>query len=417
MLNELKIAELYGLYTYTIQFTEKKNPFIITAPNGFGKTTVLRIIHNLYMGNMWYYYYLPFKSIEMVFEGNLSILINKTRIADLGDTPENYSTSVKLIKNNEALEEFVVDINYIKYLRRSIAPIRMRLESKSKEDEYISLNYDLGSDEYIHEKAPELLDFISELKCLMINEQRLIENEVGRNNPIPYKTVDEIKDELKKYLQEARNTYNKISQEVDTTFLERLSHKDGLKQYKGFNNNKLLEEVKHTVELYKKYGLIDNLKIVDKIGVEYQEVLRLYLLDMQKKLKSIKTFYEKLELFDSLVSGKQLSYKHLLFSGDGLTIESSVGDNIPFHKLSSGEQNLMVLCYKLVFELKNDQLLLIDEPENSLHMAWLETLLADYKRVAKITGCRMIIATHSPAFIHGNWNLTYDLCEHGTVIQ
>lgn len=416
MLYELKIEELYGLYSYTIKFTEKKNPFIITAPNGFGKTTVLRIIHNLYMGNLWYYYYLPFKSIEMNFDGNVSIVINKTQIAEPDDNLENYSTSVNLIVEGEHVEESIINALYIKYLRRTVSPMRMRL-GYQRDEEFISLNYDLGSDEYIHDKAPKLLEKIQGLKCLMINEQRLIENEIVGNNTVPYKTVDEIRKELTKYLQEARNTYNRISQEVDTTFLERLSHKDGLKQYKGFNNNKLLEEVKQTVELYKKYGLIDNLKIVDKIGVEYQEVLRLYLLDMQKKLKSIKPFYEKLELFDSLVSGKQLSYKQLSFSGDGLSIKSSIGGDIPFHKLSSGEQNLMVLCYKLVFELKNDQLLLIDEPENSLHMSWLETLFADYKRVAKITGCRMIIATHSPAFIHGNWNLTYDLCEHGTVIQ
>lgn len=417
MLNELKIEELYGLYSYTIQFTEEKNPFIITAPNGFGKTTVLRIIHNLYMGNLWYFYYLPFKSIEMFFDGNVSILIYKTKITDLGDTPDNYSTSVNLIINKKPIEEFVVDNNYVKYLRRSIAPIRMRSGYQQKEDEFISLNYDLEGDEYIHEKAPHLLEKIRGFKCLMINEQRLIENEIVGSNTVPYKTVDEIRDELKVYLQKARNTYNEICQKVDTTFLERLSHKDGLKKYKGHNNNQLLEEVKRTVELYKKYGLIDNLNIVDKIGVEYQEVLRLYLLDMQKKLKAIEPFYIKLELFDSLVSGKHLSYKSLSFSGDGLTIISSIGADIPFHKLSSGEQNLMVLCYKLVFELSNDQLLLIDEPENSLHMAWLETLLADYKRVAKMTGCRMIIATHSPAFIHGNWNLTYDLCEHGTVLQ
>lgn len=48
-------------------------------------------------------------------------------------------------------------------------------------------------------------------------------------------------------------------------------------------------------------------------------------------------------------------------------------------------------------------------------MAWLDKLLEDYLQTAKVTGCQMIIATHSPTFIHGFWNLTYDLCENGKI--
>ena len=70
----------------------------------------------------------------------------------------------------------------------------------------------------------------------------------------------------------------------------------------------------------------------------------------------------------------------------------------------------------LVADLRdNKNILLIDEPENSLHMAWLQEMLEDYIRIAKTAQCQIIIATHSPAFIHGHWDLTYDLCENGNV--
>lgn len=69
----------------------------------------------------------------------------------------------------------------------------------------------------------------------------------------------------------------------------------------------------------------------------------------------------------------------------------------------------------MVFELDDRNLLLIDEPEKSLHVAWLENLLDDYKLISDSTGCQMIIATHSPSFIHGNWSITYDLCENGKI--
>ena len=127
---------------------------------------------------------------------------------------------------------------------------------------------------------------------------------------------------------------------------------------------------------------------------------------------SINDYYKKLSLFDRLVSGKSLSYKKLVFEDDKFFIKNDANEEVPIHKLSSGEQNLLILCYKLVFELKDNSILLLDEPENSLHMAWLNNLLNDYIDIAQLTGCQMIIATHSPAFIHGNWELTYDLCEN-----
>ena len=152
------------------------------------------------------------------------------------------------------------------------------------------------------------------------------------------------------------------------------------------------------------------------LGVHYNDVLKLYLADLYEKLMSIESYYKKLSTFDSIVSGKHLAYKQLVFKNDEMRVLSTDGEHeIDVCRLSSGEQNLLVLCYNLVFGLDKKDILLIDEPENSLHMAWLEHMLDDYIRIATITGCQIIIATHSPAFIHGKWNLTYDLCENGEI--
>lgn len=155
--------------------------------------------------------------------------------------------------------------------------------------------------------------------------------------------------------------------------------------------------------------------MVSDLGVHYNEVLKLYLTDLNSKLSSIDRYYDKLSTFDRLVSGKRLAYKKLLFKDDKMQVVGDNGHEIPIRKLSSGEQNLLVLCHNLVFGLDEKNVLLIDEPENSMHIAWLQNLLDDYISIAKSTGCQIIIATHSPAFIHGKWNLTYDLCENGTI--
>ena len=152
---------------------------------------------------------------------------------------------------------------------------------------------------------------------------------------------------------------------------------------------------------------------MSNLGVHYHAVLKLYLKDLYDKLESIDGYYRKLALFDKIVSGKHLSNKKLKFEKDEMVIVDKNGNEIPIHKLSSGEQNLLVLCYKLVFEMNGNHILLVDEPENSMHIAWLKHLLDDYILVSEETGCQIIIATHSPSFISGRWDLTYDLCENG----
>ena len=71
----------------------------------------------------------------------------------------------------------------------------------------------------------------------------------------------------------------------------------------------------------------------------------------------------------------------------------------------------MVLFYKLIFE-SDVNLLLIDEPEISLHIAWQKELMNDFKEVINLNkGMQMIIATHSPQIISDNWDLQIDLGE------
>ena len=80
-------------------------------------------------------------------------------------------------------------------------------------------------------------------------------------------------------------------------------------------------------------------------------------------------------------------------------------------QLSSGEQHQVVLLYELIFKTEKNVLVLIDEPEISLHVAWQKEFLKDLQEIIKIQAMPVVIATHSPQIIDGNWDLTVDLEE------
>lgn len=61
----------------------------------------------------------------------------------------------------------------------------------------------------------------------------------------------------------------------------------------------------------------------------------------------------------------------------------------------------MVLHYDLLFRVRPNTLVLIDEPELSLHVAWQKRFLLDLLEIVATAQFDAVIATHSP-FIVGD---------------
>lgn len=73
---------------------------------------------------------------------------------------------------------------------------------------------------------------------------------------------------------------------------------------------------------------------------------------------------------------------------------------IPFSQLSSGEQNLLAVAAKLIAYSEPGCLVVIDEPEVSLNVAWQQRYTElIYKSLSHAPGSHVLIATHSPHFI------------------
>ncbi|MCL1979191.1 MAG: ATP-binding protein [Methanomassiliicoccaceae archaeon] len=92
-----------------------------------------------------------------------------------------------------------------------------------------------------------------------------------------------------------------------------------------------------------------------------------------------------------------------------LSVRMDNGAALPLDKLSSGEKQILVIFYLLLFEAKNGSLVIIDEPEISLHVGWQQIMGKTFSDIARLRGMHVIIATHSPQIIHDNWDLTVEL--------
>jgi len=85
------------------------------------------------------------------------------------------------------------------------------------------------------------------------------------------------------------------------------------------------------------------------------------------------------------------------------------GTILPLENLSSGEQHELVLFYELLFRVTPGSLILIDEPELSLHIVWQEQFLKDVEQITQLSDIDLVLATHSPDIISDRRDLVVEL--------
>ncbi len=120
---------------------------------------------------------------------------------------------------------------------------------------------------------------------------------------------------------------------------------------------------------------------------------------------------KKTKLLVELLSDK-LTFKSVTLSPLGeLVFTDQNGGELAFTDLSAGEIQLTAFYAELLFEAEPNTLVLIDEPEMSMHIIWQFTLVDEVERICSLTGARAIIATHSPQVLNGRFDLQVDLGE------
>lgn len=139
-------------------------------------------------------------------------------------------------------------------------------------------------------------------------------------------------------------------------------------------------------------------------------ILSVNVQDMKLKLDSFNNFYTKLSLFSEIINKRRFSYKQMSIDDDeGFQFRTENGEEFLTSDLSSGEQHEVILIYELLFKVPENSLVLIDEPEISLHVAWQKKFLDDLKEIIAIRKFDVMISTHSPSIINGEWDLTIGL--------
>ena len=428
-ITHLHIEGLFGTFSYDFSIPPAGTPFLITGLNGYGKTTTLDIISHLASRDLYYFFLLPFSLIEVTFETGEKLRITSTPETELAkdeDAAGRGPAIVKFFLLHDGSSEVMLTLRekdilekvqrwgmYRGMIYTNLPPTRskgfhMRLLQEPALYSQILGRKGKG-------KSNQLDIMLADLHVCFIPEQRRWVDKVEKDpngqqwvKRVP--AVTEISSTLSSILQEANNEYLRSAHEKDADiFTNLLSDK---KSYTEEEYNAKISDAKAKQDELAHFSLTAGKVQLYPYMADKAKVLTVYIDSVLEKMKAYEQTIRKLRLFDTLLHGLQLVNKSLSYSPkSGLLIKASTGEYLAPDVLSSGEQNQLIMLFTMIFTIPDGSLLLIDEPETSLHVVWQHNFLDNIEKIAEAKGLQVIIATHSPQIIGQRWEACYDLCE------
>jgi predicted ATP-binding protein involved in virulence len=438
--SRISVKQLFNTFDHSIPLDLVGRITIIHGLNGLGKTTVLRMVKNLCSGRYAELNAVPFKKLKLDFDNGASISVTKSpeeseakenkkrhpltiRHYASGGSKESYKPPIGgeshvMPEAIEWLDRRVPGLDRVGPGRWRYTPTREVLstdEVLERFGEYLPPGLSL-----IPTDAPEWLQTLNkEISVRLIETQRLVAARVYR----PHQDYDEggigpaivmHSGDLASRIARQESEYGALSQSLDRSFPMRYVQQKTRISMSEDELRTRFQNLESKRAKLEEAGLLEKEKTGFELPAEMDEatkgVMSIYVRDIEEKLGVFDNLAARIDLFRDILN-EHFMYKELRVSKrKGFRFFSTrTSEELDATDLSSGEQHEVVVLYELLFHVQGNSLVMIDEPEISLHIAWQEEFLRDLQQIIKLSPFDAVIATHSPQIVNDRWNLTVEL--------
>lgn len=433
----IRVRRLFGLYNHVVTLKNDRVT-VLHGPNGVGKTVLLKLVNNFIEGRYSEIARVPFELFEIEFDDQCVVEVQST----LDSVPRkmqitlnaangvarrvlwNYesSTAQETAKRIEGLSPWLSQIGVDAWIDGRSGQVLTAEGVIERAGDFV--NQDLSAAGV--SEPVELRQFRQRFSVHLIQTQRLLRVPQPNRfvNPIKQRTettstVIEYSDDLRQRIETALANYGKYSQSLDQSFPQRLLH--GMSS--SFSTEELkaeLQKIGATRERLVNIGLLDSgvsdrnttplaISELDSLHREQLRVMSVYARDTAEKLSVLEELSDRLSIFLSVLKKKFINKNVCVSRVSGIAVSGNDGKKIPLTALSSGEQHELVLLYDMLFKVKPNALVLIDEPELSLHILWQKEFMQDLLQIISIAHFDVLLATHSPYIVGERDDLLVEL--------
>lgn len=433
-ITEICARNLFGIFNHTVTMKLDERITIIHGKNGVGKTALLRIINSLFRLNFYELSKIYFDELTIKFDDCSYVRVNQINQVDNIKLNKNFVLNYKKQNWNEEkqFETKVLDVNTLDFplsiidTLPQLERISLRAWVNLDTNEILTLEdvfENFGNILPITSNYIKKPDWLQELKdsinIRFIESQRLLDlspyniNSKLEQQPPMMLSVAAYANELSGLIKAKLAEYGSLSQSLDKSFPIRLVQQKNAKSL-------TFEELRHKLSTLEEkrsnlisIGLLEkdnypDFEVQEQIDDSTKQVLSIYIDDVDKKLSLFEDLAERINIFKEIIN-QRFSYKQLNINKEKGFIFNRNGSSLSPDNLSSGEQHELIMLYELLFKAKPNSLILIDEPELSLHVEWQVQFLRDLQKITKVSELDVLLATHSPDLIHDRWDLTVEL--------
>jgi predicted ATP-binding protein involved in virulence len=444
---KIRVEGLFDRYDHEVVLHLDDRVTIIHGPNGVGKTVLLRLTASLLSGRVVELTKIPFKVFEVLLSDGSVLGATKSE----GKRKEKvaFPDALYLRQPSGRQETFAIATDYSEVLR-----LATRIESE------VAFLGRVGTDQFVDRRSgepisaldilirfPEFLppplrkdSFFAEPEWLLaikkrvgihlIEAQRLLRVTSSAVELRAYyahaaypaaamqfvETVKEYAKDLQGRIRDALTTYARQSQSLDQSFPERLLTAPVWTSFSVPDLKVRMQDLERKREQLKRIDLIGedtaypfDVAALEKVTEAQRSVMTLYVDDTAKKLGVLDDLARRVEILLENINRK-FQHKTIQISKEkGLAAMTPDGKSLDLDALSSGEQHELVLLYDLLFRVKANTLVLIDEPELSLHVTWQKSFLPDLLEIVSTANFDVLLATHSPFIVGDRSDLMVEL--------
>lgn len=435
---EIRTEKLFGLFDHVVSLNTDERITIIHGPNGYGKTSILRMIAGLFNMQFSPFVQLPCKSFETRFDDGSTLSVVRERDFESEDSSKpspslslRHSSHEPIVIGSLAdwashgdpasvFEDAIPDLERVdrfRWLYRktgellNVEDVAFRFSDALPYD----IDFDFAPPDWLKELSESMpVHFIraNRLEQFGKNGKRLARRR--ERSAKPTVAVEKYARDLATRIQFTLGQYAELSQSLDRTFPQRVvttGHDASLPEDEIAAKLRELEEKR---ALLTGAGLLDreeheSFNLPRSIDETKREVLSVYIEDAESKLGVFDDILKRIGLFTSTIR-RRFQFKDIAIDRrQGMHFTSEHGELLPASSLSTGEQHEVVLLYEMLFKVSPNSLILINEPEISLHVAWQKQFIKDLKKITELADFDALIATHSPEIISDRWDLTVEL--------
>lgn len=428
-IQKIDIVQLFGRFDYSIDLSNPVNGItILTAPNGYGKSTILKILQSFASGDYYYFIREKFSSITVHFNDALPVKISHepgdVEAQQVTFSCENLVTKVKdPFEDNGDDRTFFIE-RALPFLTR-MGPRTWRHDRSGEVLDRIDVLSRYGDHPALRRKfrKEEWLETIRKsLKVFSIPTNRLkVADTDGPSAEPSTLMVASIAKDISGRIQVAIRNQFEAGRIRETSFPTRLINSLSTSYIPARESiADSINAVQNYESRFARLGLLPHTQTTQQLSVHAQLtepatliVLKTYLDDIREKFDLLNSLADKLDVFSSSINELFTFTTAETSADEGIIIRSKDGikEKLPLNLLSSGEQHLIVLVGKLVFNTEPGSLILIDEPEISFHPEWQEKFLSILEKIRTVTKFNALVATHSPIMIGDRWETAIELAE------